>query len=204
MPGETASRPLVFWFAGCATSSADMSDAIEALLAARFGNRHHQIVNLSCGQLLPSEKPSAVVAIPPTQLWSRARAASQFGPRPLRNRQWPWGVPDARGLEREQLESDNCEFRHCLHVLHRALQKNPTVALMFLHPEDRGGSERNDPASAWQIRELRQWANAQGLLRGAIFQCELMKDPVLPRPLRILSRSLVGGKAITSPFFHRG
>ena len=48
---------------------------------------------------------------PPCNTWSRARFSNRKGPKPMRNREWPWGFPWLEKKFRTQCEQGNALVR---------------------------------------------------------------------------------------------
>ena len=86
---------------------------------------------------------------------------------------WPWGFPWLGEGDGRATEAANEELRETFAVLHQGRGLAPATRLAFFHSEDLGAAAGGRPASPWQLRELRAWANAHGLDRGAFFQCRL-------------------------------
>ncbi len=120
---------------------------------------------------LPDGPVAAAVGVLTTTTWSRLRHASPQGPQPVRNANWPWGLPWLTPGDRREVEAANDQLRNVLSVLQGARERSPSACLAFWHPEDLGGARLGRPASPWQLREVRRWANQEGLHRAAVFQC---------------------------------
>ncbi len=103
---------------------------------------------------------------------SRARAVSGLGPRPIRTRRWPWGLPSVGGTARADLEADNKLIRLALSALKEVISSASDATVLWLAPEDRGG----DSANLWQFPELREFSRRHGLFRYSFNQCEF--EPV--------------------------
>ncbi len=134
---------------------------------------------------LPSGSVAAAVGVISASTWARSRHLSERGPQPVRNAQWPWGLPWLTEGDRRQVEGSNDQLRNLLGVLHRARARSPAVHLSLWHPEDLGGARLGRPASPWQLREIRQWANREGLHRAAFFQCAYQRHR-FPLPMAVL------------------
>ena len=131
---------------------------------------------------------SAVIMSPPCASWSRALWANRWGPRPLRTRVHPWGLPWLEGARLKKVADSNCMVRSCLQVL-VVVEDMPYIAVLLEHPEDLGATRSRPsafvrPASIWQLPELRR------LVKGRIYtivfyQCRLGARS--RKPTRILS-----------------
>ena len=95
----------------------------------------------------------AVIATAPCGGFSRAHYANTDGPPPLRSLLYPWGFPWLTGgpLRKTKLENTLVEFTI------KTLQAAASVATLGLaeHPEDLGRTKKGDPASIWQLEEVR-------------------------------------------------
>jgi hypothetical protein len=127
----------------------------------------------------------AILAVPPTATWARARHLAADGPQELRNVHWPWGMPQLSGRNRERVEAENSALRDCIRSLDTAARGNDLLTMAMLFPEDRGAGANGEPASIWQLQELRDWARRLDLRRGAFNQCEVGTAST-PRPLGLL------------------
>ena len=99
-----------------------------------------------------------VLLSPPCGTWSRANWANGDGPKPCRNRRHPWGIPYARAGAQRRAASGN-EFIHfsirAITAAKTAKGKGRLVRCILEHPEDLGRMERGEPASIWQLPEIR-------------------------------------------------
>ncbi len=134
----------------------------------------------------------ALVMAPPMTTWTRARHRTRDGPQALRDLRWPWGLPSVKGADRAKVETENAALRDGLKTIDDAVNLNPWLTFALLAPEDRGSLGEAQPASIWQLKELRRWARLRELRRGAVNQCELGMSPT-PRPLGVLMHSLEAG-----------
>ena len=97
---------------------------------------------------------SAVIMSPPCASWSRAPWANRWGPRPLRTRVRPWGLPWLEGARLKKVADSNCMVRFCLQVL-VVVEDMPYIAVLLEHPEDLAATRSRPsafvrPASIWQ------------------------------------------------------
>ena len=99
-----------------------------------------------------------ILLSPPCGSWSRANWANDDGPKPCRNRQWPWGIPHQRRGQQQRAESGN-EFIHfsirAIMTAQTARRKGFKVKCILEHPEDLGMTNRGEPAAIWQLPDLR-------------------------------------------------
>ncbi len=133
-----------------------------------------------------SRSLAALMAVPDTHTWSRSRHRRHTGPQPVRDRNWPWGLPWLSPREREAVESQNENLRQIFRAMAKCVETSPSTPVALLHPEDLGPAEHGIPASIWQLPELRLWANRWGLKRYATHQCKFGQSR-WPFPLGILS-----------------
>ncbi len=152
------------WLAGDLESCQDIASTLTGLGAAN-------VVTAVEHDALPEGSVMAACGILTTSTWSRLRHASAEGPQPVRNSSWPWGLPWLTDGDRREVEKSNNQLRNVLAVLQKARDRSPSAVLMFWHPEDLGRARLGRPASPWQLREVRRWANREGLHRAALFQC---------------------------------
>ena len=99
-----------------------------------------------------------IMLSPPCGTWSRANWANDDGPKPCRNRRHPWGIPHQRPNAQRRAETGN-EFIHfsirAITMAQQAKRKGFMVRSILEHPEDLGRMARGEPASIWQLPELR-------------------------------------------------
>ncbi len=145
----------------------------------------------------------ALVIAPPMTTWTRARHLTREGPQALRDLRWPWGLPSVKGADRDKVEDENAALRDGLKMIDDAISLNPSLTFALLAPEDRGALGKAQPASIWQLRELRRWARRRDLRRGAVNQCELGMSPT-PRPLGVLLHSFEAGGSYKHEPLHPG
>ena len=143
----------------------------------------------------------AILMSPPCGTWSRALWANQFGPRPLRAANHPWGFPWVEGQRQAKVASSNAMIRLCLQVLEMILDYKLNTWFWWEHPEDLGavptykrrarsqwfGKLHPDvrPASIWQLEELRRFMAIPGTFTRAFHQCFFWADS--PKPTRFLT-----------------
>ena len=129
---------------------------------------------------------------PPCSTWSRARRSNFWGPRPLRNKQWPRGFPWLKAKYQElanlgNLLVDVC-FQICLEV---SLPTFPfLIRVIWEHPEDLGATRDQKgrivcPASIWQLPEFQLLLSRSAWFTVAFFQCQFQVDRL--KPTRLLS-----------------
>ena len=145
----------------------------------------------------------ALIAVPDTHTWSRARHRGPDGSHVLRSRRWQWGLPRVRGKNRDRVEHENNDLRRALKLLNASLTRNPRLTFVLAAPEDRGALGSVHPASIWQLHELRRWSRRHDLRRGAVNQCELALPSKLA-PLGILFHACTNGTAHGHTPLHAG
>ena len=95
---------------------------------------------------------------PPCGTWSRANFSNNTGPEPCRNMQNPWGLPNMPKHQRLRAENGN-EFIHfSLQAIASAADANSRgfrTKTIWEHPEDLGRMHKGEPASIWQLPEVR-------------------------------------------------
>ncbi len=198
-------RTIVTAVAGNDSSRADLRSALDKMLrpvADASGIRwlHHDVTTLEEAR---SVAPHAILAAPSTSSWARARHIRSRGPQPLRDAQWPWGLPSLIGADRDKVESENDELRISLVLIDCSVKKSANTTWFLIFPEDRGRGAAGHPASIWQLRELRAWSRSQSAVRGALNQCEVAPEDS-PRPLGFLKHSLENGSLAANPLVAKG
>ena len=137
-------------------------------------------------------KYDVLIMSPPCGTWSRVRFQWQLhpGPRPQRNKSWPWGFPWLSSAQRKKVDLANYFVSQTIRAAHLASE----VGAFFLieHPEDLGTVNGESPASIWQLDEMRDLQIATNATTWAIFQCGFGADT--SKPTRFLS-SIPGIKA---------
>lgn len=135
---------------------------------------------------------NAVFVSPPCNTWSRAPHSNEWGPRPIRNRQWPCGFPWLSNRHRELADLGNALVQLCFKIFELVANDSSLahVLLVFEHPEDlgMGYNQRHQPvypASVWQL-EVSQRLHATPPFFGvAFFQCQFQVDR--SKPTRLLT-----------------
>ena len=96
------------------------------------------------------------IITPPCNTHSRARHASQVlfpGPKPLRNRQHPYGFPWLDGTNRSKVDKANTLVQFTVESCLRAARSG--AFYLAEHPEDLGTTASGEqPASIWQLSEM--------------------------------------------------
>ena len=137
-------------------------------------------------------KYDVLIMSPPCGTWSRVRFQWQLhpGPRPQRNKSWPWGFPWLSAAQRKKVDLANYFVSQTIRAAHLAFE----VGAFFLieHPEDLGTVNGEAPASIWQLDEMRDLQIVTNATTWAIFQCGYGADT--SKPTRFLS-SIPGIKA---------
>lgn len=109
-----------------------------------------------------------VIATPPCSTWSRVRGANCRGPPMVRSKGYPWGFPWVADKFKKDIWLGNVLIQFTIKVavvLKRTGQW--WVLLLAEHPEDLGtiyreeDGARYEPASIWQLEELRQLVDEQ-------------------------------------------
>ena len=124
----------------------------------------------------------AVILVPPTSSWSRARHV-EGGQWPLRSRAQPLGLSVLSAVDRQRVLQSNQVLEVTSWVAHHALCCQVSkVYLLLMMPEDFGGHCESGPSSPWDLPEFRGLQGASDAVRGAAFLCRLaqaeQKHPV--------------------------
>ena len=155
----------------------DLSDAaVVAQLRKRILSQEFQYIFMS----------------PPCSTWSRALFSNSWGPRPLRNKQWPRGFPWLEGRLAALAQTGNLLVDFCFTICLAICQAGITgfVKVIWEHPEDLGASKDSRgrvcyPASIWQLEEFVTLLSFPGWFSVAFFQCQFQVDRL--KPTRLLS-----------------
>ena len=114
-------------------------------------------------------KYDVLIMSPPCGTWSRVRFQWQLhpGPRPQRNKSWPWGFPWLSAAQRKKVDLANYFVSQTIRAAHLAFE----VGAFFLieHPEDLGTVNGEAPASIWQLDEMRDLQIITNATTWAIF-----------------------------------
>ena len=117
---------------------------------------------------------AALFVFPPCSTWSRARHSGSPGPKPLRSRQHPLGLPSLPPEHQHVLASHNQALEFAVMCAEIAQQFCPAVSIIWVAPEDLGGHVQTGPPSVWQIRETTQLqSRTSDVVRGVAYSCEL-------------------------------
>ena len=140
------------------------------------------------GQIRSSEF-DIVVLSPPCGSWSRANWANDDGPKPCRDQAQPWGFPSQKAHQQRRADAGN-EFIHFSTVAIRRAQQVRTkgfvVRAVLEHPEDLGRMDKGEPASIWQLPELRSAFGDTPFVCVAGHQCQFPGID-LKKPTRIMT-----------------
>ena len=90
---------------------------------------------------------------PPCNTWSRAAFANTTGPAPLRNSEFPEGLPWLEGYLKVKAEAGTQLVRKTLELVE--LCSSLGMPWLVEHPEFLGKSPRGTPASIWMWQESR-------------------------------------------------
>ena len=127
-----------------------------------------------------------VVVTPPCNSFSRARCNSFLspGPVPVRNVNHPWGFPWLTGNNRQLILDHNFLLTQSFKTMNICLEIG--CDFLFEHPEDLGKTTSGDnPASVWQLEEMRQFVESGNAFTFAIFQCHFGAQS--PKPTRFVT-----------------
>ena len=124
---------------------------------------------------LESGEFDCVFLLPPCGTCSQANWANGDGPKPCRNRRHPWGIPYARAGAQRRAASGN-EFIHfsirAITTARTAKKKGCVARCILEHPEDLGRMDRGEPASIWQLPEIRSASCGLPCVSVAGHQCQ--------------------------------
>ncbi len=129
---------------------------------------------------------SQLVIVPTVSSWARSKHRKVEGPQPQRNSHWPWGLPWLSPRDKGLVDSANENLIQHFALMNFCIQRSPSTHLLFIHPEDLGRADQGEPASIWQLPELKIWANKWGLKRYGTHQCRFGKSE-WPFPIGVLS-----------------
>ena len=124
---------------------------------------------------------SIILMSPPCNSYTRVLFANNWGPKPIRTADWPWGFPWLSKKDAARAEAGNCLVKFCLRLLDTAGKASSAatggkVRCFWEHPEDLGAlwyqGEALRPASVWQLDELHVQASPEtGRTSRTIRQC---------------------------------
>ena len=111
----------------------------------------------------------AVILVPPTSFWSRARHV-EGGQWPQRSRAQPLRLSVLSALHRQPVLQSNQVLEVTSWVAHHARRFHfSKVYLLLVMPEDFGGHCELGPSSPWDLPEFRGLQGAGDAVRGAAF-----------------------------------
>ena len=126
---------------------------------------------------------------PPCGSWSRANWANKAGPQPCRNRKNPWGLPGQDAPQQRRADNDN-EFVHfSIRVIRAAAAARARgfySRSLLEHPEDLGRVPSGEPASIWQLEDIRTAHGNSRFSSVAGYQCQFPGCDY-SKPTRLLS-----------------
>ena len=98
----------------------------------------------------------AVLLLAPASTWSRKRHKDKEGPRPLRSRPHPFGIPSNSKPLSDIVRISTRSVEVATWFAEQASQCQVyRVALMFVFPDDSGGHMHSGPSSNWSLCEVR-------------------------------------------------
>ena len=115
----------------------------------------------------------AIVVTPPCNTFSRSRESwkTHPGPRPIRDRSYPYGFPWLRNADKRAVEQANSFIDKSIECYLRGHRVGAWGLLE--HPEDLGVcSNGRSPASIWQLPEIHDLQADTGSNTFAFFQCD--------------------------------
>ena len=131
-----------------------------------------------------------VLLTPPCNSFSRARCNSEGfpGPPAVRNFHHPWGFPWLFGSNKTLVEDHNYMVMQCFETIRLCSSRG--IDFLFEHPEDLGATPSGEqPASVWQLPEMRQVVEEFGGITFAIFQCHFGAESPKPTFCHIIAKS---------------
>ncbi len=186
-------RPVDIWFAGHRPTGAEVVRQLGAMRDSHQVTHQTTITIIDDPSNIPEAAPSALMVVPPNATWARGRHHRPLGPKPLRNTQWPWGLPWLSPSERQIVDGANAELRQLINLIVVVLQQAPGTFVLLLHPEQLGPMPRGDPSSIWDLPELRKWARQTGMMRSATYQCRFQRTEYRC-PIGVLSSHCLNSK----------
>lgn len=142
---------------GAAHDLFDKKKQDDFLQAVEGGEYHMCILSPSCGS------------------WSRANWANKAGPQPCRNRNNPWGLPGQDAAQQRRADNGN-EFVHfSIRVIRAAAAARARgfySRSLLEHPEDLGRVPSGEPASIWQLEDIRTAHGNSRFSSVAGYQCQ--------------------------------
>jgi hypothetical protein len=116
-----------------------------------------------------------VILSPPCGSWSRANYSEKPGPKPVRSRAHPWGLPGLKFGQLRRMENGN-EFIHfairAIATAQGCKRRGRRVCTILEHPEDLGRVPKGVPASIWQLPNLRAAFAEFPYVTAAGYQCQ--------------------------------
>ncbi len=179
-------HPRTFGFAGDGPTGAELLRLWPALAGPQSVATLDVNIITSLSWETAAEKLAALMIVPETSSWSRSRHRRPTGPQPVRDHNWPWGLPWLSPRDRDKVEAQNDSLRDLFKLMSACVEQSPSTHLVLLHPEDLGPAENGILASIWRLPEIRLWANHWGLKRYCTHQCIFGKSK-WPFPLGLLS-----------------
>ncbi len=181
-PAEAAQRRSKIAFVGFAEPTLAEQRATWNSLLDQSGEAPPQIVAYAFNSegltQFQTDMPSIDVAIflPHLPTWSRLPYLNSRGPKPLRTREFPWGLPQLPTDIADRVNTENGIYQQTLDVIDLYLSqaaKPFSRGLALFHPEDLGAHANGRPASPWQLARLATIAKGANLQRAALQQCRL-------------------------------
>ena len=146
----------------------------------RGGHSHDLSTDHVTNQLVEMANRSACVGVlctVPCSTWSAARMADNGGPEPLRNRNHPFGIPDANGVIPRHVEKANSIATNAIKICKAAAKRGAHVIIE--NPVSRGkGSQfairgRELHSSLWDFPPMMEFAESHGMQVTVFDQCRV-------------------------------
>lgn len=126
------------------------------------GGSEHDVMDVETQEpwiaRIESGEFDCVILSPPSGSWSRANWANNDGPQPCSDRSHRWGLPGQRRQEQRRADNGNKYILFAIRAIHStrsAVTDNGKVFVLLEHPEGLGRTYRGEPASIWQLDEIR-------------------------------------------------
>ena len=116
-----------------------------------------------------------IILSPPCGSWSRANYSNRPGPKPVRSRAHPWGLPGLQRSQQKRCTNGNTFIHFSIRAILAAQdckRRGRWVSTLWEHPEDLGLTSKGVPASVWQLKIVRTAYKESVYLTCAGYQCQ--------------------------------
>ena len=155
---------------------------VDIAIGGEGHNLHKPEIQVKWLCWMEDEVPDLTVTTPPCAPWTRAQHSLRPGPKAVRSKRYPLGLPYMTEEDEQRCDVGTSLASFAFEALYTTTLLTPKEGWrrckgLMEHPEDLGQADKDIPASVWQMREPMALTVFADYQRGAINQCELQTAP---------------------------